>query len=110
MPTKPKPSNQPFTPRGAELGPPPLPTEEEIMAELVADAGDVVCIYQFVEGPSEYSPRISYKILVGKDWVPWQSLDAPVLLEHAVIRVGRNGGRYAAPAYQTGHGRDCDGT
>lgn len=36
--TKPKPSNQPFTPRGAELGPLPLPTEEELTAELIADA------------------------------------------------------------------------
>lgn len=39
MPTKPKLSNQPFTPRGAEAGPLPLPTEEEIVTELMADAG-----------------------------------------------------------------------
>ena len=39
MPTKPKLSNQPFTPRGAEAGPLPLPAEEEIVAELMADAG-----------------------------------------------------------------------
>ena len=35
---KPKLSNQPFTPRGAELGPLPMPTEEELVAELMADA------------------------------------------------------------------------
>lgn len=37
---KPKPSNKPFTPRGAELGPLPMPAEEEIVAELIAEAGD----------------------------------------------------------------------
>ena len=38
---KPKPSSQPFTPpRGAEDGPLPLPTEEELTAELIAGAED----------------------------------------------------------------------
>lgn len=40
MPKKPKPSSRPFTPRGAEEGPLPLPTEEELVAELIAEAGD----------------------------------------------------------------------
>lgn len=40
MPTKPKLSSQPFTPRGAKLGPLPLPTEEELVAELMAGAED----------------------------------------------------------------------
>lgn len=35
---RPKLSNKPFTPRGAELGPLPMPTEEEILAELMAEA------------------------------------------------------------------------
>ena len=35
---KPKPSSKPVTPRGAQLGPLPLPTEEEITAELMAEA------------------------------------------------------------------------
>lgn len=40
MPKKRKLSSQPFTPRGAELGPLPMPTEEEIVTELIAEAGD----------------------------------------------------------------------
>ena len=39
MPKKPKLSSKPFTPRGAEEGPLPLPTEEELTAELIAEAG-----------------------------------------------------------------------
>lgn len=38
MPKKPKPSSKPFAPRGAELGPLPMPTEEELVAELMAEA------------------------------------------------------------------------
>lgn len=37
MPKKRKPSSRPFTPRGAELGPLPVPTEEEIVAELMPE-------------------------------------------------------------------------
>lgn len=37
---KPKLSNKPFTPRGAELGPLPMPTEQDITAELIAGAED----------------------------------------------------------------------
>lgn len=40
-PRQPKPtklSSKPFTPRGAELGPLPMPTEEELTAELIAGA------------------------------------------------------------------------
>lgn len=40
MPKKRKPSSKPFTPRGAELGPLPVPTEEELTAELIAGAGE----------------------------------------------------------------------
>lgn len=40
MPKKPKPNSRPFTLRGAELGPLPMPTEEELTAELIAGAGE----------------------------------------------------------------------
>lgn len=49
-PKQPKPtklSNKPFTPRGAELGPLPMPTEEEIIAELIAGAEDA--------GPADFA-------------------------------------------------------
>ena len=39
MPKKPKLSSKPFTPRGADEGPLPMPTEEELTAELIAEAG-----------------------------------------------------------------------
>lgn len=39
MPKKPKLSSKPFTPRGADDGPLPMPTEEELTAELIAEAG-----------------------------------------------------------------------
>lgn len=45
MPKKRKPSSRPFTPRGAELGPLPVPTEEEITAELIAGAEDASSLW-----------------------------------------------------------------
>lgn len=66
-------------------------------------AVNVVCIYQFREGPGKHTPRPSYDILVGENWVPWQGHDPPVLLENAVIRTAKyGGGRYAVPAESEG--------
>jgi len=45
MPKKPKLSSKPFTPRGAEEGPLPMPTEEELTAELIAGAEDAGALW-----------------------------------------------------------------
>lgn len=63
------------------------------------DASETVCIYEFREGEGKHSPRPSYTIRVGEEWVPWQSWVPPVLLDNAVIHTGRNGQRWATPDY-----------
>lgn len=61
MPKKPKPSSQPFTPRGAELGPLPMPTEEEIVAELLADAGIAGALWD--ETMPEYAGLLNAEVI-----------------------------------------------
>ena len=61
MPKKPKLSSRPFTPRGAEEGPLPLPTEEELVAELMADAG--IAIDEWDELMPEYAGLLDAEVI-----------------------------------------------
>lgn len=61
MPKKPKLSSRPFTPRGAEEGPLPLPTEEELVAELIADAG--IAIDEWDELMPEYAGLLDAEVI-----------------------------------------------